>query len=68
MTDVKPWYLSRTIWAAAVTILLSLAGLFEIPVHGVDGAELTDAVMQIVTALAGAAAIIGRLSAQARIG
>jgi hypothetical protein len=68
MNETKPWYLSRTIWASLVTILLALAGLFEVPIHGVDGGELTDAVMQIVTALAGAAAIIGRLSARERIG
>lgn len=68
MSETKPWYLSRTIWASAVTIVLALAGLLEIPVDGLDGNALTDALVQAVTALAGVAAVIGRLSAGKRIG
>lgn len=68
MTDTKPWYLSRTIWASLVTVALAVAGLFEIPVGGIDGNALADALLQVVTALAGLAAVIGRLSARERIG
>lgn len=68
MLETKPWYLSRTIWASLVTIVLALAGLFEIPVQGVDGNALADAALQVVTAVAGLVALIGRLSAGKRIG
>ncbi len=68
MNESKPWYLSRTIWASLVTVFLALAGIMHLPVEGVDGAALTDALIQAVTAVAGIAAIFGRLSARDRIG
>ena len=68
MTESKPWYLSRTIWASLVTVTLALAGLIHLPVEGLDGAALTEALIQAVTGIAGVAAIFGRLSARERIG
>ena len=38
MTDSKPWYLSRTIWAAIVTIVTAILGLFGVPLEGFDEA------------------------------
>lgn len=68
MNETKPWYLSRTIWASLVTVALAVAGLLEIPVGGIDGNALTEAILQLVTAGAGIVAVIGRLSARDRIG
>lgn len=68
MTTAKPWYLSRTIWASIVAVLSGGAGFLGIPIGGADNAALTDAVLQAVTAVAGLAAIFGRLSAKDRIG
>ena len=31
MTDTKPWYLSRTVWASAISVALSMAGIFGLP-------------------------------------
>jgi hypothetical protein len=68
MDVTKPWYLSRTIWASLVTVMLAAAGLAGMPVAGIDGGALTDAVVQALTAIAGIFAILGRLNARARIG
>ncbi len=68
MTTAKPWYLSRTIWASIVAVLSGGAGYLGIPIGGVENGELTDAVLQAVSAVAGLVAILGRLGAKDRIG
>ena len=68
MTTAKPWYLSRTIWASIVAVLSGGAGFLGIPIGGADDTALTDAVLQLVTAVAGLVAIFGRLGAKDRIG
>lgn len=68
MTDVKPWYLSRTIWAAVVTILIAFLGLFDVSTEGIEHGALTDAILELITAAAGLTAIAGRLAARERIG
>lgn len=68
MTDTKPWYLSRTIWAALVTILTAGLGLFGVSLADVDQNTLVEALLQSVTAVAGLVALVGRLSAKSRIG
>jgi hypothetical protein len=68
MTTNKPWFLSRTIWAALITILAALAGLAGLSIDDADQGLLTDAVLQAITAVAGVVAIIGRLAAKDRIG
>lgn len=42
MDHIKPWYLSRTIWASAVTVLSAGGALLGLPVAGIDNAALTD--------------------------
>ncbi len=68
MTDTKPWYLSRTIWASIVTILTGAAGLTGLPLDGLDGSALADTLLQAVSAISGLIAVFGRLSAKERIG
>ena len=68
MNATKPWYLSRTIWASLITILISAAGLFGLRISDADGAAATDLILQAVTAVSGLVAIFGRLSATDRIG
>jgi hypothetical protein len=67
MTDIKPWYLSRTVWASVVTILLSVAGLVGVGVEAINPEGLTDALLQGATAIAGIIALIGRLAATRKI-
>lgn len=68
MENVKPWYLSRTIWASAVVVAATLAGVFGFAIEDGDIDLLTDALLQAVSALAAVAAIFGRIVARARIG
>jgi hypothetical protein len=68
MTDTKPWYLSRTVWAAIVTILTAGLGLIGLQVDDLDQSALVDTLLQGVTAIAGIVALYGRLSARSRIG
>ena len=69
MTDqTKPWYLSRTIWAALVTIAAGGLGLVGLPIDDLDQNALVEAALQAVTAIAGVVALVGRLDARDRIG
>ena len=68
MTKSKPWYLSRTIWASLITIVTAAAGMFGVPVTGIDNAALTDTLLQAIAAISGLVAIFGRMGAKERIG
>jgi hypothetical protein len=68
MTDSKPWYLSRTIWASLITIVTAAAGIVGVPVAGIDNSALPDTLLQAITAISGLVAIFGRLGANSRIG
>ena len=68
MTDSKPWYLSRTIWASLITIVTAAAGIVGVPVAGIDNSALIDTLLQAITAISGLVAIFGRLGASSRIG
>ena len=67
MNTVKPWYLSKTILASIITIIMSLGGLFGLPTGLVDNAALADTIMQAITTLMGLVAIMGRLTASKKI-
>ena len=68
MEDVKPWYVSRTIWASIVMVAATVSAVLGFPVEDADAAALIDTIMQGVAATAGIAAIVGRLAARSRIG
>lgn len=68
METTKRWYMSRTIWASLVTVLLSLAGAAGLPVAGIDGGALAEAIVQAATALFGVVAILARLKATTKLG
>ena len=68
MTNSKPWYLSRTIWASLITIVTAAAGIVGVPVAGIDNSALADTLLQAITAISGLVAIFGRLGASSRIG
>lgn len=67
MTDSKPWYLSRTVWASLVAIAASGLGLAGFSAELYDQEPLVDAILQVVTAAAGLAALVGRLQARTQI-
>lgn len=68
MPDTKPWYLSRTIWASLIGVATAGAGLFGLPLAGIDNAALTETLLQAITAISGLVAILGRVGATTRIG
>lgn len=68
MDGLKPWYFSRTIWASLAVVVTAVAGLFGLSIDSGDAQALVDAVLQALTAVAGIAAIVGRVAARSRIG
>ena len=67
MSATKPWYLSKTIWAALITIASALASLFGLPLAGIDAQGAAEQILNVITALSGAAALAGRLTATAKL-
>lgn len=67
MTTTKPWYLSKTIWASLVTVMISVGSLLGLPEGMVDKEGLADAIIQVITAVTGLVAIFGRLTAAEKI-
>lgn len=64
---VKPWYASKAVWGAVVTIIGSVLQMLRFEV---DAALLQDVeawVFSLVTLLGGAVALWGRLRATKRI-
>ncbi|QKV18622.1 hypothetical protein [Oricola thermophila] len=68
MDEVKPWYLSKTIWSALVSVGATCGAMFGVPVDAGSQAALTEAILQAVSAVAGIVAILGRVGATSRIG
>lgn len=52
MSDEKPWYLSKTIWGALVSVAATLAAMLGLPVDAGGQAALTEAILQMVSAVA----------------
>jgi hypothetical protein len=69
MEKTKPWYKSKTIWGAIVTVIFSLLSLFtNINVSEQMKQQAVDLIMNTVTLAGGILAFIGRLKADAKIG
>lgn len=68
MNAMKPWYLSRTIWASLVTVATAAGGLLGFPVEEQEGEAVSEMILQAVTAISGLMAIVGRVTADSRIG
>ena len=66
--DNKPWYLSKTVIAGIVTMIIGVAGTFGLGA-AIEGEkdQIVDVVIQIATALAGLVAVYGRLTAKKKI-
>ena len=67
MNPTKPWYLSKTIWASILTVLMSLGGLFGLQEGFVDNDAFADAIIQAITAVTGLVSIVGRITAAQKI-
>lgn len=67
MQNDKPWYLSKTIWGAAVAVAAPIANALGIAVDAGMQAEIADAMLQTVGGIGGLVAIWGRLTARRAI-
>lgn len=68
MDGIKPWYLSRTVWASVVAVLAGACGMVGVPSDAVADPELVDAILRVVAAVAAVASLFGRLKAKSRLG
>lgn len=67
MQDVKPWYLSKTIIGAVITVLALVAGVFGYGIGAEDQAALADYAVTIGGVVGGLLAIYGRVKASKEI-
>ena len=63
MNDFKPWYASKTIWGAIVSIVAALASALGMEIDGGLQMELVDAILALAAAVGGVIALIGRIVA-----
>ena len=68
MTDIKPWWQSKTLWGAIVTIASAALGLAGLDLGETDRENLVELLTALGAALGGVIAIIGRIAAKNRIG
>ena len=68
MTDMKPWWQSKTLWCAIVAIASSVLGLAGLELGAADAETLTGLLTSLGAAIGGFVAIVGRLKAKSRIG
>ena len=67
MSATKPWYLSKTVWAAIITIASALASLLGLPLAGIDAQGAAEQILNAITALSGVAALAGRFTATTKL-
>lgn len=69
--DEKKWYQSKTVWASLIVVvvsLLSMLGRKEEAIVVSEQAEgIADWIIQLVTAVAGAIAFYGRITAKTKV-
>lgn len=68
MTDIKPWWQSKTLWGAIVTIGSAVLGLSGLDLGETDREALTGLLTSLGAAIGGMIAIFGRIKAKNRIG
>lgn len=68
MTDIKPWWQSKTLWGAIVTLASAALGLAGLDLGDGDRQALTELLTSLGAALGGVIAIFGRIKAKDRIG
>ncbi|MFD0915857.1 hypothetical protein ACFQ14_05505 [Pseudahrensia aquimaris] len=67
MSDSKPWYFSKTIWASLIAVAASIGSAFGIDIDDQSREEITNIVLQAVMVAGSIFAIFGRFVANTRI-
>ena len=65
--EIKPWYLSKTVWGGVLAIGASIANLAGLGVSGAEQAALADHITALLAAAGGIVAVAGRLVAQRKL-
>ena len=68
MTDIKPWWQSKTLWGAIVTLGSAALGLAGLDILDTDREALIELLTSLGAAIGGLIAIFGRITAKNRIG
>ena len=63
MVEEKPWYLSKTIWGALISVAAAFTGMIGITLDQGAQVQIADAMVQIIAAAGALLAIHGRLTA-----
>lgn len=61
MEQIKPWYASKTIWGAALSVVAGLTGTL------VNADPVVELVTQVATVVGGAVAAYGRINADTKL-
>jgi hypothetical protein len=67
VSDLKIWYLSKTVWGGVVAILASCANFLGLDITNEDQSGLVDGLTALAAAAGGLLAIWGRISARTRL-
>jgi len=67
MSDMKEWYLSKTVWGGAVAILASFGGFVGLEIGPDEQSGLAEGLTALAAAAGGLIAIWGRISARKRL-
>lgn len=67
MNELKPWYLSKTIWSSLIAVAAAVLAAFGVDLDEPAQRELAEAGLQLVTVAASLFAIFGRLVATSEI-
>ena len=68
MTDIKPWWQSKTLWGAIMTIGSAALGLAGLELGETDREALIELLTSLGAVIGGVIAIFGRITARSRIG
>jgi hypothetical protein len=68
MTNIKPWWQSKTMWGAIMTIASATLGVLGYDIGDAEREAMTGVLTSLGAAIGGLVAIIGRIKARNRIG
>lgn len=67
MNNLKPWYLSKTVWGGLVAVAASMAHLAGLTIGPEDQELLAAALAETVATAGGLLAIYGRIAATSKL-
>lgn len=68
MDGTKPWYTSKAVWGGVVAALAGVASLTGVSLGVEDQDALVEVILALVSAVGGAIAVYGRVTAAKTVG